>query len=278
MRLIFENELGTVEMSGGGEDSIRITSIGGLGVPSYERRTYTSYDFDGAVESMRRLPPRTVTVGGDILGGRSAVAHILKVLSSPCKMIISCDDFEREIRVCACQAELSDKNKAFTRFALSLTCDDPYFYDAKETRVGLYVREKLINAQTELPAMFTKRTTSASIRITSDRDVEPTILILGSRNPDETEGRIVIENKLTGAVFTLLYVPENDEIITIDISKRTITSDINGNLIGYISDDSFLSDLVIGNEGAEFVTTGYGATGNVSAYIIYQNKYLEAIV
>lgn len=278
MRLKFENNLGIIEMSGGGDDLIRVTSIGGLGVPAYERRTYASYDFDGAVESMRRLSVRTITVGGDITGGISEAVRLTKILSRPCKMTIYGSDFEREINVAACEPRLEQKNKSFVKFALSLTCDDPYFYDAVPTEVGLYVRQKLISSDTTLPAMFSQRTNSASINIRGDRDIEPIITILGKRNSTETEGKIVIENKVTGAVFTLQYVPEDEEIITIDVSKRTITSDINGNLISYITDDSYLSDLVIGDEGAEFLTTGYGATGNISAYIKYQNKYLEAIV
>ncbi|MEE0944882.1 MAG: hypothetical protein UIM24_05470 [Clostridia bacterium] len=278
MRLKFENELGTVEMSGGGDDSVRITGINGLGVPAYERRIYASYDFDGAVESMRRLPVRVITVGGDIIGGMSEAARITKILGMPCTMTVICDDFEREINVAACESQLEKKNKEYVKFALSLTCDDPYFYDSVPTEVGLYIREKLISADITLPAMFSKRTTNASVTVHSDREVEPVITILGKRNPDETEGKIVIENKITGTVFTLLYVPEEDELITIDIAKRTITSDINGNLISHISDDSFLSDLVIDDRGAEFVTTGYGATGHISAYIVYRNKYIEAIL
>lgn len=277
MRLKFENELGAFEMSGGGNDSVRITGIKGLGVPAYERRTYASYDFDGAVESMRKLPVRVITVGGDISGGMSEAVRITKILSKPCKMTVICDEFERVINVTACDSQLDKKNKKYVKFALSLTCDDPYFYDSIPNEVGLYIRKKLISSDTTLPAMFSERTTSASIKIHSDRVVEPVITILGRKNPDETEGKIVIENKVTGAVFTLLYVPENEEIITIDVEKRTITSDVNGNLISYISDDSFLSDLVIDDRGAEFVTTGYGATGHISAYILYRNKFIEAI-
>lgn len=278
MRLKFENKLGTVEMSGGGNDAIRITGISGLGVPAYERRTFTSYDFDGSVESVRRLPARLITVGGDILGDAYAVSDMLRVLSEPCTMTIISPDFERIVYVSACEAAIKEKNKTFTGFALSLTCDDPYFYDAEATETGLYVREKLITSETTLPAMFCKRETRTSIYVSGDRDIEPVITIMGNRNFDETEGRIVIENKLTGAVFTLLYVPETGEIITVDVLKRTITSDINGNIIGCISDDSFLSELVIGQEGAVFVTTGYGAAGNIGAYISYRNKHLEAIV
>lgn len=278
MRLEFKNRLGTISMSGGGEDNVRITGISGLGVPQYERRTYSSYDFDGIMESMKRFPARNITVSGDIKGTVYDAAEIARILSEPSEMKIVSDSFVRIISVNACDVQFTKKSDAFVKFAMSAVCDDPYFYDSDYHEVGLYKREALIDSDTVLPAMFSKRTSSASIKITSHRDVEPIITILGKRNPDETEGKIVIKNRLTGAEFVLLYVPDNDEIITIDVSKRTIKSDKNGNLIGFISDDSFLSDLIIGEQGAEFVTTGYGAAGNIDAYIKYKNKYIEAMV
>lgn len=278
MKLVFENELGRAELYGGGDNTVRISAIDGLCVPPYERRGYTSYDFDGAVESGRHITRRTVTVGGDMKATPREAADFIKIFSEPGVLKIITSEFEREINVAACEAEYSNKNNGYVKFALSLTCDDPFFYDAKETRLGLYVREKLIDAETTFPATFSRRTTSASLAVKSDRDVEPVIIILGSPRNGDGEGRIVIENIMTGALFTLNYVPEEDEIITLDIKERTITSNLYGNLISYISDDSFMSDLVIGKNGAQFVTTGYGATGYVTAYIIYKNKYLEAMV
>ncbi len=278
MKLVFENQLGIAEAYGGGDNRVRISTIDGLCVPGYERRGYTSYDFDGAVESGRHLTRRTVTIGGDMKASAREAADFIKVFNEPGVLKIITNDISREINVSACEAEYTNKNNGYIKFVLSLTCDDPYFYDVKETRLGLYVREKLIDSETVFPATFSRRTTSASIGVTSDRDIEPTIIILGGERNGDGDGRIVIENILTGAKFTLNYVPEVDEIITLDIKERTITSNLSGNLISYISDDSFMSDLVIGKSGAQFVTTGYGATGFVTAYIIYKNKYLEAMV
>lgn len=278
MKLEFENELGKAELFGGGDNCVRISAIDGLCVPPYERRGYSSYDFDGAVESGRHILRRTVTVGGDMKASPREAAEFIKIFSEPGVLRLITDDFAREINVAACEAEYSNKNNGFVKFALSLTCDDPYFYDAEETRLGLYVRQKLIDSETTFPAIFSTRTRSASLPVKSDRDIEPVIVILGSASGGDGEGRIEIENILTGAVFTLNYVPEEGEIITLDINKRTIYSNLSGNLISYISDDSFMSDLVIGKDGAQFVTTGRGATGYVTAYIIYKNKYLEAMV
>lgn len=278
MKLIFENELGKAELFGGGDEKIRITAIEGLGVPSYERRSHTSFDFDGAVESGRHFTRRNIVVSGDIRATAREASDFIKLFSESGGLRIVTDSFDREITVSSCESEYQSTNNGYVKFVLSFTCDDPYFYDSQESKTGLYVRERLIDGETSFPALFSRRTTGASIAIKSDRDIEPTIIILGGERVDDGEGKIVIENILTGAIFTLNYVPERDEVITINVRERSIKSSLVGNLVGYISDDSFLSDLTVSKFGAQFVTTGYGATGNVTAYILYKNKYLEAML
>ncbi len=278
MRIIFENELGTAVLSGGGDADIRITAISGLGIPSVERRVFTSYDFDGAVESGRKIPVRVITVGGDIRGGRRYANMLLKLLSKPCSMRIFDGDIDRMIRVDGANVEFEQTNGIYTKFALSLTCDDPYFYDFCESSVGLFVKEKLISDQTVLPAVLSRRTTKARIIPNGDCDIEAKYVISGKRIAGAEDGRIVIENITTGKTFTLHYIPSDNEVITIDMKKRTITSDSNESLIEYISDDSFLSDLVIEKEGAELFVIGYGAAADMNAYLLYRNKYTEAMV
>ncbi len=278
MKIIFENELGRVELSGGGDSDIRITDIKGHGIPCYDRRAITSFDFDGAVETGRRIPQRSIVVGGDAKGNSAKACRLFKILSEPCRMEIITADFAREIEVNSCEAEFNPQNGIYTRFALALSCDDPYFYDAEAIRVGLYAKENLITDETVLPAMFSSRTAGATITPTGDCDIEAEFVILGQRIEGEEDGEIVIENLTTGKVFRLLYVPEDGELITIDMTKRTITSDINGSLIEYISDDSFLSDLVIDKSGAELSVIGFGATGQMQARLVYKNKYIEAMV
>ncbi len=278
MKLIFKNSLGEKTLSGTGENGIGITDVKGLGVPSYERQCYTSYDFDGAIESARRIPQRNITISGDIRGTNEDVRDFLKLLSEPFSLTVETDSFKRSITVSGATAQTAKVSKNITKFALSLVCDDPYFYDNEDTKVPLFVREELLTRETVLPAMFSKRTASASLNVTSDRIIEPEIIITGKKSESEEDGRIVILNKLTGREFTLLYTPEENEIITVDVKNRKITSDKNGNILSCITKDSFMSDLEIGKSGAVFELAGYGSATNISAYIIYKNCYLEAIV
>jgi len=276
MKLIFKNSLGEKTLCGMGSDSIGITDIRGLSVPTYERQCYSSYDFDGAVESARRIPQRNITISGDIKGTARDVSDFLKLMSEPFKMTVETDNFKRSITVSAANSNISKVSKNITKFALSLVCDDPYFYDTEDTKVPLFYREELLTNETVLPSMFSRRTASASLNVTSDRIIEPKIIITGKKIESDEDGRIVIENKLTGAEFTLLYTPEENEIITVDVKKRSITSDKNGNIISSITKDSYMSDLEIDKNGAVFSLTGYGSATNISAYIIYKNCYLEA--
>lgn len=277
MELRFENELGNFVIEGGGDAQIRLTKISGIGVQSYERLLLTSYDFDGAAESARRFPARSIVVGGDMLGGSRRAADIMRILSEPCTMTISGAGIERGIQISAAEAEFGAKNGPYIKFALSLLCNTPYFYDTQETVCGLFVRTKLINAQTVLPAVFSTRENEAELTFKGDRAIEPIIEILGGE-AKEGDGSIVIENLTNGKSFTINYVPQKDERITIDVANRTITSDIGGNIIKYISDDSFMSDLEIEEDRTLLRAIGYGATGTMSAYIRYKNKYIEAFV
>lgn len=277
MKLIFENELGGFEMAGGGDAQIRITKINGIGIQPYERQLLSSYDFDGAAESARRLPVRCITAAGDIRSDPRRAAELMRILSEPCRLLLSGSGIEREIQISAAEAEFGEKNGPYMKFALSLSCDDPYFYDAEETVGGLFVRTKLINSQTTLPAVFSTRQAEAEVKVKGDRAVEPIIEILGGE-ARTGEGSIAIENLTDEKAFVINYVPQKDERITIDVANRTITSDIEGNIIKYISDDSFMSDLVIEKDKTRMRAVGYGATGTMSAYIRYKNKYIEAFI
>lgn len=277
MKLEFKNDLGSFEMTGGGDGNIRITAINGIGVMQEQRQIFTSFDFDGAVESARRISQRNITIGADMQSSARRCAEIMKILSKPCTMTIISDAVSRQISASSAYAEISKQGADYKKIAISLVCDDPYFYDSTETVSGIFVRKKLITSDTALPAVFSTRSNEAEINFSGDRAVEPIIEILGNEKSDG-EGSIVIEDVTHNKQFKLNYVPQKDERITIDVAKRTAVSDINGNIIKYISDDSFMSDLEIEADKTHIKAYGYGAAVTISAYIRYRNKYIEAYV
>lgn len=277
MEVKFFGENGEVFMSGGGSAKIRITKISGIGVCTMERQLIKSYDFDGAKESARRAPQRLINISGDMRGSARDAAKLMRTLEKPCVMVISGGGIERRINISSADIEFGARSGDYFKFVISLTCDDPYFYDEQENIGGLFARTKLIDDKMTLPAVFSERTDGASVDVCGDREIEPIIEILGAM-PQGSEGRIVIENLSAEKTFTINYVPAEGERITVDIGKRTITSDINGNILKYISDDSFMSDLVIGIGTSQLRAVGYGAAVGMSSYIRYRNKYIEAFV
>ena len=153
MKLIFKNSLGEKILSGTGEGPFGITEISGLGIVPYERQCYTSYDFDGTIESARRIPGRNITIAGDIKGTSRDVKDFLKLMSEPFSMTVEEDGVKRTAYVSMATSKTSRVSENITKFALSLVLDDPYFYDEEETKVALFVREKLLS----------KKVTSAEI-------------------------------------------------------------------------------------------------------------------
>ena len=278
MLLTFTNELGSVTMSGAGGGEIGILSISGLCAPEPERQLISSYDFDGLHECAARLPSRIIGIKGDICGAAKTRARLSRILSAPCRLDIVTPDFERMINVRAAELAFSERLGKYTAFSLALTCDDPYFYDAQDTKAGLFEREKLLTSATVLPAVFSTRLSSAEIDIGGDRSSEPVISILGGAPTEADEGKIIIENLTSGRKFTLDYTPAEGELITVDVRSRTITSSTAGNILKYISDDSFLADLVLAKGENVIKTTAVGATGYIYAYVRYKNKFVEAIV
>ena len=75
-----------------------------------------------------------------------------------------------------------------------------------------------------------------------------------------------------------------DETVTIDIPNRTITSDQpsdenqNGNLINYISDDTFLSAFQLSLGTNHIKAVDHNQSANFDVVCEYSNKYIEAVV
>lgn len=274
MQLKLHNSAGEIII--GGESNIHATRITGLGAPAYERLLFTSYDFDGAVEGARRIGTRRINISGELLRSQPEAVRMMRVLSRPCKLTVL--PANREITVNAAECDFSDRNNVYQKFILALDCDDPYFYDAEEIRKGLYGINKLITDETVLPAVFSTRTDSTRVEICGDRPAEPIIEILGGEENDGAEGNITIENITNGTSFTLLYVPQKGERLTIDVAARTAFSELNGNIIKYLSPDSFMSDLELCAPYTDLKTIGSGAAGQMSAYVRYKNKYIEAFI
>ncbi len=282
LTITYKNELGMVTMQGGGDaSSFRITAIEGLGLVSREYSTAVYSGYDGQETLSSRAEARTITIGLEVMDKdvTKAVRSALQVLGREGTLYIKSENTDRRIR-CS-QVYAPDITRVLrgeiATFALQLVCDSPYFEDGTDTVVPLYQRTKLLETPFTLPAVFGNIVVGATVRILGTISVEPIITLY---YPSALEGieSIVIRNETTGASIQLDYAPQADDTVTIDIKNRRISSSVSGNLINYLSEDTFLGDFVL-VYGVNILSVDLGdVTSGFTIECRYNNLYNEAVI
>ena len=282
LTLKYKNNLGTVLMQGGGQESpLRVTGIDGVGLVTREYNTAVYSGYDGQETLGSRTLARSITVAVEVADKAAVqvVRHALDVLSQGGKLYIKDENLERCI-TCN-QVHVTETNRILRgqilTFAVQFICDSPFFEDAYDTVVPLYKRIKLLETPFTLPAMFGEIILGGSIEIKGALSVEPIITIHYPTKLEGTES-IVLTNGTTGKSVRLDYAPSADETITIDIKNRKVTSNINGNIINYISRDTFLGDFVL-IKGINTISVNVGdITPDFTIECRYNNLYNEAVI
>ncbi len=282
LTLKYKNSLGTVLMQGGGQDTpLRITGIDGIGLVTREYNTAVYSGYDGQETLDSHALARSITIAVEVVDKDAAqvVRRTLDVLSQGGMLYISDENLDRCI-MCN-QVHVSEANRVLRgqilTFAVQFICDSPFFEDAYDTVVPLYRRMKLLETPFVLPAMFGEIILGGSIEIKGALSVEPIITI---HYPTELEGAesIILTNETTGKSVRLDYAPSADETITINIKNRKVTSSVNGNIINYISKDTFLGDFVL-VRGLNVISVNVGdVTPEFTIECRYNNLYNEAVI
>ena len=282
LTLKYKNNLGTVLMQGGGQESpLRVTGIDGIGLVHREYNTAVYSGYDGQETLGSRTLARSITVAVEVVDKAAVqvMRHAFDVLSQGGKLYIKDGNLERCI-TCN-QVHVTETNRILRgqilTFAVQFICDSPFFEDAYDTVVPLYKRIKLLETPFALPAMFGEIILGGSIEIKGALSVEPIITIHYPTKLEGTES-IVLTNGTTGKSVRLDYAPSADETITIDIKNRKVTSSINGNIINYISRDTFLGDFVL-IKGINTISVNVGdITSDFTIECRYNNLYNEAVI
>ncbi len=281
LRIRYENSLGTVEMQGNGEKSIRITSIEGLGPAEREYEVSTFSGYDGQETLSSRALPRVVSIGAEIshTNHKSFVKNALKVLNQPGHLVVEDDDFSR--RLFCNQVRIPDLERIIrgrlSTIAIQFVCDNPFFEDGNVSKVALYQRTKNLYGTFSLPMCFGETVMGATINNVGNHEIEPIFTILCPWELENAE-TVTISNDTTGEKIKLSYTPQKDDLITIDVKNRTIVSNKTGNLINNLSDDTFLGDFkVVFGENHISVLVGDIASGFV-VECEYSNLYDEAVI
>lgn len=282
LTLTYKNDLGTVIMQGGGQDSpLRITAIEGMGLVTREYNTAVYSGHDGQETLNSRAAARSITIALEVIDKNAAdiVYSALDVFGKSGMLYIENKDLSRRIK-CS-QVQIPDVARVLrgqiATFAVQFICDSPFFEDRSDTVLPLYKRTKLLSTPFALPTMFGEITLGGKIEIKGTISVEPVITVY---YPTEIEGSesIILTNDTTGKSVQLDYAPTAEETITIDIKNRKVVSNISGNIINHLSDDTFLGDFVL-VRGVNVISVNVGdVTSDFTIECRYNNLYSQAVI
>ncbi len=281
LMLCYQNEIGSVEMSGRGVLPLRVTAIDGLGLVSKEFETAVYPEYDGQHTLSSRAVARSITIAVEVCD-RDAVGLLrkaLQVFGAAGFLYVRNEDINRRIR-CS-QVSCPDVSRILkgqiASFAVQFVCDNPYFEDAEDTVIPLYQRIKMLSSPFSLPAVFGDIVLGATIKTVGAIPVEPVITVHYPSAMENAE-RLVLKNETTGSGIWLEYAPSEAETVVIDVKNRRITGSVGGNLIGFLSDDTFLGDFILA-KGQNILTVDMGdVASGFTVECRYNNLYGEAVI
>jgi len=290
VKLIIQNKYGKFEMGGGKHSVARVINIVGLGLPTKETETITFSGEPGQLTKNVRDMSRTITLSFDFFGGQSEIEKLYKILYYPVELFFSFGDRERKITGRCINPEDVEKimRQKFYKGIIQFVCDSPYFNDFENTNIAIFSRADQFpnisengNWYVELPAIATVRTIRANVINNGEIDVYPIIHIYNTANQVALMSGfsgVIITNETTGAKIELDYSPSDGEEIIIDLALRRITSNLAGNIINYISDDTVLSDFILKTGENIISCENLSGLTSLSAIVEYTNNYAMAVV
>ncbi|MBE7024240.1 MAG: hypothetical protein E7412_07240 [Ruminococcaceae bacterium] len=277
----FKNSSGEIQLSGGKNPLVRLTEIFGLGLVEKEYRTAVFPGYDGQETVSERALPRTITISAEFCGNNisSNIETALKVLESSGYLYIETERFSR--RIFCNQIRVSEPERILrgeiSNMAVQFVCDSPFFEDSIETVVPLYERTKNLETEFSLPCIFGSVSMGTIVRNTGNRKIEP-IIILYCPDSSLNSDTVTLRNVTTGKTLVLEHNVEKNEIITIDIKNRTVLSNLSGNILYKLSDDSFLGDFCF-EPGKNTVEVALGdASYGFFVECRYVNLHCEAVM
>lgn len=278
MKLIYENEMGRVTLSGGGKHAVRITACHGLSFPETEADTVRYPDTPGQIVTTISVLPRTITVAGDILDktGRE-VSRIMGVFSVPGKLFVQSARFQRVILARTVSFLPEERRGGFVPYTLQLVCDDPYFSDVHPEEVPVATRVKHIASSMTLPAVFSTRTNSAKVVNRGSVRVMPCLSVTAESEATFPKG-LVLENRTTGARLALSLTLSPKETLTIDTENRKIFTEKQTNLLGSLQSDCVMSAFFLVPGMNELVLSAEEEPAKLSASCRFYHRYGEAMV
>lgn len=273
-KIIYQNGRGSIRFFGGDAcKNINLVSVEGVGLPTPEYQTVIFANENGVTQAGKRDLPRTVTMSGDVKGGRQERLRMNRVLHEDGELLFLFDGVQRKLNCkCTRPPEFVHQGGGIFSFTIQFQADYPYFTDFKQVHAPLY---KTINNVTDtftLPCVFTSRISRTDVLNNGDKYVYPTIYIEVT-GASADAGTLQIINHTTGAQIKINRQFADGETVTVDLKTRRITSGTGGNITNAISDDTVLSAFYLqpGENNIEFISSVSGQTVNAAA--VFDNEY-----
>lgn len=283
IHLTIENENGSIVMGGQARDTWRIRGIEGLGPVETETKTVQYVGVPGQ-KTLEVLPcARTITITADLNTSdmqqrQWRLTQAMRVLNTTGEVTLRVN-FSGKVRKITCRplpAVPAHFNAAAQEVTISLLADNPYFRDAETITVPLSARADNLYSGMTFPRVFTYRYVKGTVVNLGDADIEPIIVITAGTLAEEMD-EVLLRNETTGAIIKLNYALQSNEIITVDIEKRTIQSSIAGNILYYKDRNTVLGNFVL-RPGKNVIQFGEeGDAQPITAHLLYSNLYAEAV-
>jgi len=279
MYITFENEFGSIRITGGGDGSWRLIAAEGLDPVQYDvQAAYMSGREGRAVSALQSLE-RTITLKGDIAvkNSEQVLARVSRILSCEGKLKIVKNTKQRMITA-RCTAFVTEREQGGIRpFVMQFVCDDPFFTDLTAKERDISTVEKLLYGSFTLSDGIYLSIGYADAILTNSgvKAAEPVITI--GCHKDIQGSVITITNRTTGQELRLNLALKAGESLVVDIPQRRILAD-NIQRFDILSEDSFLSEfhLLPGNNQLTIATDHN--SDRLTARVSYYNRYNEAMI
>lgn len=289
MRLVLTNKRGTFEIGGGNHPTARLLEIEGLSPPEKDLETEACEGGAGDYIKHMRDKSRTITMSFDFYGVEDDVYKLYRILAQPLEMRFFIGSIRRKISaICINQTEIeSIIYHRLQKIVLQFYCANPYFHSLSPKRYPVAKRTDMFpNAvldgkqaiDLDVGSIATVKETTTIVKNEGDTVVYPTIEVVNNSVQNTTSGiscSVVVKNVTTGKSMTISYNPAQGEKITFDVASRKITSDVNGNITGKITDDTFLSEMYLdfGDNEIEITATAGNTEYELASVCYVDNNY-----
>lgn len=279
MTFTFKNDMGSFKLFGSGSKDFCVCSVTGLEPVEHTRSVKSYIGEDGCFEDSSQYVQRIITLSCDLRlddNSKTKIRNAMRVLSRKCTLIIESNDSKRQITVNSATFTFGKRYSKYQTFVIQLVCDYPHFTDVDATECVIFKKHKLLSSESVLPQVFSTRISGCVVDNAGDLKIYPVITIT-KKDDVIRNNEIVIENKTIDSSIVLNKTMIKDEVVTVDIKNRTITSSVEGNILGTLSQYSSLSDFWCDcGENDINILLGGEQTG-IEIFVSYYNEYLEAI-